>query len=84
MADRPPPTRSEVHRTTTVNGVYNQDPKGLHVTFCYKDKYQMDCDTHVAYHGYVDDPEILDFREANTCRGKLDTMKKNKKDTSLV
>ncbi|OBR14884.1 hypothetical protein CH63R_00064 [Colletotrichum higginsianum IMI 349063] len=71
--------RSEVHLTTTINGVRQQDPKGLHITLCYKDQAQIDSGTHVACHGYVTDKESLQFIEATHAGEKPDSTKKNEK-----
>ncbi|KAK7428150.1 hypothetical protein QQZ08_005390 [Neonectria magnoliae] len=71
--------RSEVHDTTTINGVRQRDPRGLHVTFCYKDQNQTNCGTHVACHGYVTDEASLEFTEATHAGEKPDATKKNKK-----
>ncbi|RSL56429.1 hypothetical protein CEP54_008827 [Fusarium duplospermum] len=51
--------RSEVHDTTTIDGTRQRDPRGLHVTFCYKDQSQTNRGTHVACHGYVTDEGLL-------------------------
>ncbi|OAQ60945.1 hypothetical protein VFPPC_01984 [Pochonia chlamydosporia 170] len=71
--------RSEVHRTTTINGIRQDDPRGLHVTLCYKDQDQLNRDVHVACHGYVTDEVSLEFTEATHAGEKPDSTMKNKK-----
>ncbi|PYH87832.1 hypothetical protein BO71DRAFT_340171, partial [Aspergillus ellipticus CBS 707.79] len=38
--------RSEIHDTTSINGVHQKDPLGPHVTLCYKDEDQFLRGTH--------------------------------------
>ncbi|KXJ84752.1 hypothetical protein Micbo1qcDRAFT_210445 [Microdochium bolleyi] len=56
--------RSEVPSTTTINGRRQKDPRGDHVTFSYKTQGHSGRETHVACHGYVKDPDTLEFKEA--------------------
>ncbi|KYK56455.1 hypothetical protein DCS_03455 [Drechmeria coniospora] len=68
--------RSDAHSSTSIAGIHHKDPKGLHVTLCYKDEGQATRGTHVASHGYVVDAQSLEFREATHAREKADgTMK---------
>ncbi|KAM0276624.1 hypothetical protein ACHAQH_006581 [Verticillium albo-atrum] len=60
--------RSEVHSTTTINGRRQKDPRGDHVTFSYKTQDHLGLETHVACHGYVKDPDTLEFKEATQLR----------------
>ncbi|KAH7029641.1 uncharacterized protein B0I36DRAFT_244279, partial [Microdochium trichocladiopsis] len=72
--------RSEVHSTTTINGRRQKDPRGDHVTFSYKTQDHLGRETHVACHGYVKDPDTLEFKEATHAAEKPDsTMKRNNK-----
>ncbi|KAK0368385.1 hypothetical protein CLIM01_14261 [Colletotrichum limetticola] len=68
--------RSEVHLTTTINGRRQKDPRGAHVTFSYKSQDHLGRETHVACHGYVKDPETLEFKEATHADEKPDSIKK--------
>ncbi|KAG6309920.1 hypothetical protein E4U44_006219 [Claviceps purpurea] len=70
--------RSEVHDTTFKDGRWQKDPKGNHVCFSYKTRDQVDRGTHVSCHGYVKDPNTLEFREATFTLEKDDsTLKQN-------
>ncbi|KAF5855993.1 hypothetical protein ETB97_008112 [Aspergillus alliaceus] len=55
--------RSEIHDTTSINGIHQKDPLGPHVTLCYKDENQLLQDTHVASHGYVIGKDNLEGRK---------------------
>ncbi|KFA70745.1 hypothetical protein S40288_09216 [Stachybotrys chartarum IBT 40288] len=68
--------RSEVHSTTTINGKRRKDPRGDHVTFSYKTQDHLGRETHVACHGYVKDPDTLEFKEATHAAEKPDSTKK--------
>jgi hypothetical protein len=73
--------RSEVHDTTTIKGKRVKDPKGKHVTFSYKTEDHLGRETHVACHGYIDDEQTLELREATHAPEKPDaTRKKNGKE----
>ncbi|KAH6657690.1 hypothetical protein BKA67DRAFT_532883 [Truncatella angustata] len=37
--------RSDIHDTTSINGVRQKDPKGDHVTLCYKDAEHISADS---------------------------------------
>lgn len=74
-------TSSDLHGTTSINGVYQKDPKGPHITLCYKDDENMRKGTHVACHGYVKDEETMEFKEATDRGEKLDTTKKKNKQS---
>ncbi|POR37539.1 hypothetical protein TPAR_02266 [Tolypocladium paradoxum] len=76
--------RSDLHATTSINGVRQQDPKGLHVTLCYKDNEQLQKGTHIACHGYVNDEESMSFREATHAGEKPDSTKKKNKNRTAV
>ncbi|PTU19346.1 hypothetical protein P175DRAFT_0558910 [Aspergillus ochraceoroseus IBT 24754] len=52
---------SEVHDTTSINGIHQKDPLGPHVTLCYKDENQLLHGTHVASHGYVRGKDDIGF-----------------------
>ncbi|KZZ95536.1 hypothetical protein AAL_04767 [Moelleriella libera RCEF 2490] len=69
--------RSEVHSTTTINGVRQKDPRGDHVTFSYKTQDHLGRETHVACHGYVKDPVTLEFTEAAHADEKSDAILKS-------
>lgn len=69
---------------TSINGVYQKDPKGLPVTLCYKDDRQLREGTHVACHGYVKDEETMEFREATDTGEKSDSTKKSNKNRTPV
>ncbi|EGP82811.1 uncharacterized protein MYCGRDRAFT_51365 [Zymoseptoria tritici IPO323] len=55
------------------------DPMGDHVTFSYKTQDNLGQDTHVACHGYVHDPETLQFKKATHAAEKPDSTKKGNK-----
>ncbi|KAK3937193.1 hypothetical protein QBC46DRAFT_17124 [Diplogelasinospora grovesii] len=76
--------RSDLHATTSINGVRQQDPKGLHVTLCYKGDEQLQKGTHIACHGYVNDEESMSFREATHAGEKPDSTKKKNKNRTAV
>lgn len=61
--------RMNIHKTTTINGVYQDDPKGKHLTLCYKDQAMLTKGTHVASHGYVDLETDSHIREATHAPG---------------
>ncbi|KGO73527.1 hypothetical protein PITC_044060 [Penicillium italicum] len=70
--------RSDVHDTTSILGKYQKDPKGLHLTICFKDAEQLANNTHVASHGYVADKFKNFIHEATHTTEKEDgTKKKN-------
>ncbi|KAF3354907.1 hypothetical protein VDGD_05248 [Verticillium dahliae] len=73
--------RADVHSTTTINSIYQKDPKGDHITLCFKNEEHMRKGTHIACHGYVTDRNALNFREATDSPEKADSTKKksNKK-----
>ncbi|KAI0469697.1 hypothetical protein GGR56DRAFT_247715 [Xylariaceae sp. FL0804] len=76
--------RSDLHVTTMINGVYQRDPKGHHITLCYKDDEHMKNDTHVACHGYVADTGTMSFKEATHAGEKPDsTLKGNRAQTRV-
>lgn len=52
---------------------------GDHVTFSYKTQDNLGQDTHVACHGYVHDPETLQFKKATHAAEKPDSTKKGNK-----
>ncbi|KAL4981355.1 hypothetical protein BDW68DRAFT_196640 [Aspergillus falconensis] len=68
--------RSEIHDTTSINGVHQKDPLGPHVTLCYKDEDQLLRGTHVASHGYVHGKDNLGFVRATHAGEKADTAKR--------
>ncbi|KAJ5188448.1 hypothetical protein N7472_007462 [Penicillium cf. griseofulvum] len=70
--------RSEVHDTTSINGIRQKDPLGLHVTVCYKDGDQLLRGTHVASHGYVKDEVSVEFVEATHHPEKPDSTKRQR------
>lgn len=53
-----------------------KDPRGPHVTFSYKSQDHLGRETHIACHGYVDDPQTLEFKEATHANEKPDSTKK--------
>ncbi|EQK99683.1 hypothetical protein G6O67_003620 [Ophiocordyceps sinensis] len=71
--------RSDAHDTTIINGIRGRDPKGMHVTLCYKNQDQLDKHRHVACHAYVDDKVNLGFKEATLAKEKPDSTPKHKK-----
>jgi hypothetical protein len=48
----------------------------MHVTFSYKTEDHLGRETHVAWHGYVNDAKLLDFREATHAPEKPDSTEK--------
>ncbi|EHA19810.1 hypothetical protein ASPNIDRAFT_39238 [Aspergillus niger ATCC 1015] len=68
--------RSEVHDTTSINGVRQKDPLGPHVTLCYKDETQILRGTHIASHGYVHGKDDLEFVRATHAGEKPDSAKR--------
>ncbi|KAK8061437.1 hypothetical protein PG994_007803 [Apiospora phragmitis] len=76
--------RSDLHDTTSINGVRQKDPKGLHITLCYKDDEHLQKGTHIACHGYVTDGESMSFKEATQAGEKPDVTKKNNKNRTPV
>ncbi|KAK2763985.1 hypothetical protein FQN54_009604 [Arachnomyces sp. PD_36] len=69
--------RSGIHGTTTVDGKPHQkDPKGDHLTICFKDSEMLAKGTHVASHGYVDLRTSSNIREATHSPEKPDATKK--------
>jgi len=56
-----------------MEGRYQQDPKGDHLTLCFKDQEQVVKSTHTASHGYVDDRKTSVLREATHSGEKLDS-----------
>jgi len=73
-------SRSDIHKTTFSNGQHREDPKGWHVTLCFKDADQLARGTHVASHGYVRDQYSFELVEATHSKEKPDsTLNKEKK-----
>ncbi|EFY94408.2 hypothetical protein X797_010249 [Metarhizium robertsii] len=66
--------RSDLHCTTKIGGKYRTDPKGPHLTMCYKDEGQVQRGTHVASHGYVRSMTDWTFVSASHDPEKLDTV----------
>ncbi|KID82827.1 hypothetical protein MAJ_11338, partial [Metarhizium majus ARSEF 297] len=74
-------SRSGIHNTTKVGGKYQKDPKGPHVTLCYKDEGQVQGGTHVASHGYVRSMTDWTYLSASHHSEKHDSVKRpNGKD----
>ncbi|PGG95063.1 hypothetical protein AJ79_10288 [Helicocarpus griseus UAMH5409] len=71
--------RSGIHPTTTIDGKFQKDPKGDHLTLCFKDEAMLAKGTHVASHGYVHSKADWNIREACHSSEKLDStiMKRN-------
>ena len=70
--------RSRRHDTTSINGIYQKDPKGWHVTFCYKDQNQIESKTHSACHGYVPSKDSFELVTSTHEGEKPDsTLKRN-------
>lgn len=69
---------SVVHDTTSnpFTGKYEKDPKGWHVTLCFKDLMQLENNTHVTSHGYCKGKVDLEFVEATHYPEKPDSTKK--------
>ncbi|OJJ45153.1 hypothetical protein ASPZODRAFT_100375 [Penicilliopsis zonata CBS 506.65] len=70
--------RSEIHKTTSINGVHQVDPLGYHVTLCFKDDQQLLRGTHVSSHGYVKDQDHLEFIHATHTGEKRDDTKRQR------
>ena len=68
--------RSKHHKTTTINGKTGEDPKGWHLTFCYKDDEQLKNNTHTACHGYTKDEFSWELLESTHAGDKPDTLKR--------
>ncbi|EZF34291.1 hypothetical protein H109_08005 [Trichophyton interdigitale MR816] len=66
-------SRSGIHPTTTIDGKYQKDPKGDHLTICFKDRDMMAKGTHTASHGYVDSRSDSHIREATHTPEKPDS-----------
>ncbi|PYI01432.1 hypothetical protein BO78DRAFT_411429 [Aspergillus sclerotiicarbonarius CBS 121057] len=69
---------SEIHKTTSMNGMHQIDPLGYHVTLCFKDEQQLLRGTHVSSHGYVKDQDNLEFIQATHTREKSDKTKRQR------
>lgn len=65
--------RSIAHETSTINGNYEKDPEGYHVTLNYKNEDHIARNTHVTLHAYVDDDKNLNFRKASGTGEKPDS-----------
>ncbi|KAF4952575.1 hypothetical protein FGADI_6646 [Fusarium gaditjirri] len=71
--------RSDVHNTTIINGRYQKDPLGDHITMCFKDDEHIKTGTHIACHGYVKDKANWELRKVTDTPPKSDSvLKKNK------
>ncbi|KAJ5240308.1 uncharacterized protein N7469_001899 [Penicillium citrinum] len=68
--------RSKHHKTTTINGQTGEDPKGWHLTFCYKDDKQLINNTHTACHGYTKDETSWELLESTHAGDKPDSVKR--------
>ncbi|OJJ43520.1 hypothetical protein ASPZODRAFT_161467 [Penicilliopsis zonata CBS 506.65] len=68
--------RSKHHKTTTINGKTGEDPKGWHLTFCYKDNKQLINNTHTACHGYTKDEFSWELIESTHAGDKPDSVKR--------
>ncbi|KEZ43388.1 hypothetical protein SAPIO_CDS4557 [Scedosporium apiospermum] len=64
--------RSGFHDTTTARGRRIKDPKGWHVTICYKDSNQVLGGTHVACHAYTPGKNIFELVESTHAGEKSD------------
>lgn len=65
-----------MHDTTKLNGKYQKDPLGAHVTLCYKTEAHLRRGTHVASHGYVKSMADWTYKNATHDPEKLDDTKK--------
>lgn len=68
---------SEIHDTTSIHGRRQKDPRGWHVTLCYKDAEHAKKGTHVTCHGYVKGKDDLEFIEATHAGEKSDSWVKS-------
>lgn len=66
-------TSSGIHPTTWINGEYRKDPKGNHLTVCFKDEDMLARGTHVASHGYLTNKTDNHIREATHMDEKPDS-----------
>ncbi|KAG5295619.1 hypothetical protein I7I50_08435 [Histoplasma capsulatum G186AR] len=57
--------------------MYMKDPKGLHLTICFKNAEQLTNNTHIASHGYVTDRSKTFIHEATHTPEKEDETKKD-------
>ncbi|EGC45348.1 conserved hypothetical protein [Histoplasma capsulatum var. duboisii H88] len=57
--------------------MYMKDPKGLHLTICFKNAEQLTNNTHIASHGYVTDRSKTFIHEATHTPEKEDQTKKD-------
>ncbi|KAI9932287.1 hypothetical protein MW887_009799 [Aspergillus wentii] len=72
------PYRSVPHDTTSINGIYQKDPNGWHITFCYKDQQQLDNKMHTACHGYLPAKDVFELTMSTHVAEKADaTIKGN-------
>ncbi|KAL2834105.1 hypothetical protein BJY01DRAFT_239233 [Aspergillus pseudoustus] len=65
--------RSAVHPSTSINRRYQQNPKGKHLTLCFKDQGIVERETHVASPGYVTNSADWNIREATHSPEKPDS-----------
>ncbi|PYI11410.1 hypothetical protein BO78DRAFT_457814 [Aspergillus sclerotiicarbonarius CBS 121057] len=68
--------RSRHHKTTSINGKTKKDPKGWHLTFCYKDAEQLKSNTHTACHGYTKDKHSWELLKSTHTGDKPDSAKR--------
>ncbi|KAI0106080.1 hypothetical protein F4814DRAFT_452456 [Daldinia grandis] len=68
--------RSTVHNSTSINGKYQRDPEGYHLTISHKNEDQVQKKTHVSSHGYVTDATSFKLKEATHVKEKLDSYRK--------
>ena len=64
--------RSGFHKTTTINGKYQDDPNSWHLTFCYKDEEQLANETLTACHGYTSGKDIYELVKPTHAGEKAD------------
>ena len=76
--------RSKHHKTTTINGQTGDDPKGWHLTFCYKDEQQLANNTHTACHGYTKDESSWELLESTHAGDKPDSVKRRHSKNASV
>ncbi|PYH88974.1 hypothetical protein BO71DRAFT_403445 [Aspergillus ellipticus CBS 707.79] len=65
--------RSGIHSTTSIHGKYQKDPRGEHLTLCFKDAGMLARGTHIASHGYVGSKNDWNILEATHTSEKCDS-----------
>ncbi|PYH81544.1 hypothetical protein BO82DRAFT_383629 [Aspergillus uvarum CBS 121591] len=77
-------SRSELHKTTSMEGKRVENPRGWHGTFAFKNNDQVERSFHVASYGYTNGKEDFILKEATHTPEKRDGTPRGGKGSGKV